>query len=112
MLLRHAEKPDDPRIYSALGIVYAGLHRNDLAIEMGRKAVDLMPVSKEAVAGSYFNKSLAVVYVMTGRYREALELISYLLSIPGGVTTTMLEIDPVWAPLKAYPEFGRLIRHK
>ena len=42
--------------------------------------------------------------------REAIDLISYVLSIPGVLTATMLELDPVWAPLREFPEFRKLLR--
>ena len=103
-------KPDDPRLYSALGIIYAGLHRVNQAVETGKKALEYLPVNKEAISGAFFNQFLAEIYVMTGKYKEALELLDYVLSIPGILTTTMLEMDPVWAPLRALPEFRKMIR--
>ena len=39
---------DDQRLYSSLGIAYAGLGLDSMAISAGEKAVKLLPVSKEA----------------------------------------------------------------
>jgi len=107
---RLAAKPDDPRLCSALGIVYAGLHRNNQAVEMGKKALEYLPVNKEAISGALFSQFLAEIYAMTGHYKEALEQLNYVLSIPGILTTKMLELDPIWTPMKDLPEFRKLLK--
>ncbi len=48
---RIANMPNDQRLYSSLGIAYAGLGLNEKAINAGEKAVKLLPVSKEAYKG-------------------------------------------------------------
>jgi hypothetical protein len=44
-----------------------------------------------------------------GKYHEAIKQIKYLLSIPGPLSSTILRLDPRWAPLKEYPEFERIL---
>jgi hypothetical protein len=39
-----------------------------------------------------------------------MEQIKYLLSIPGFLSTKILEIDPRWAPLRNQPEFKKLLQ--
>ena len=97
--------PEDQRLYSSLGIVYAGLGLNDKAISEGEKAVKLLPVSKEAFRGVVLVENLALIYVMVGKYDDAIMQIKYLLSIPGLLSTKILELDPRWAPLRNLPEF-------
>ena len=101
--------PEDNRLYSSLGIAYAGLELDDKAIYAGEKAVKLLPVSKEAYRGTFPIENLALIYVMTGKYDKALEQIDYLLSVPGFFSTKILEIDPRWAPLRNQPEFKKII---
>ena len=43
--------PDDSRIHSALGIVLAGLGKKDEAIREGKRATELLPITKEAWVG-------------------------------------------------------------
>ena len=102
------EQPDDSRIYSALGIAYAGLGLKDRAIQEATKATELLPISKEYWRGIYRVKDLAQVYVMVGEYDKAFDQIEYLLSIPGELSVPLLKIDPVWAPLRALPRFQKL----
>lgn len=58
--------PTDPRYHSSLAIVYAGLGRQDEAVRSARKAVELLPMTIEAMRGAYAVEALARVYAMTG----------------------------------------------
>jgi tetratricopeptide (TPR) repeat protein len=104
------EQPDDSRLYSALGIAYAGLGLKHRAIQEAKKATDLLPVSKEFWRGTMRVKDLAQVYVMVGEYDKAFDQIEYLLSIPGELSIPLLKLDPVWAPLRSLPRFQKLIQ--
>ncbi|GAF94012.1 unnamed protein product, partial [marine sediment metagenome] len=79
------------------------------AINAGNKAVELLPVSKEAWRGVYRASDLAQIYAMVGEYEAALEQIELLLSIPGHLSTKLLQLDPTWKILWNHPEFKRLI---
>jgi len=46
---------------------------------------------------------------MVGKYDEAIKQIKYLLSIPGFLSTKILELDPRWAPLISLPEFKKMM---
>lgn len=101
-------RPDDPRFRSALGIAYAGLGRKEEAIQEGRKAVELLPVAREAFRGYFFEQELARIYVMVGEYDAALSRLEHLLSIPGWLTPPWLRIDPAWDPLRGDPRFQKI----
>ena len=100
---------DDPRLYSAIGIAYAGLGLKEKAIEAGRIGVELMPISKEAFRGVLRAEDLARIYVMVGEYDMALEQIKLLLSIPSFLSVQLLLLDPAWKPLWNLPEFKKII---
>jgi TolB-like protein len=53
--------------HSALGIAYAGLGRVDESIREARMAVELLPVSRDALEGPWFVAALAEVYVIVGK---------------------------------------------
>jgi tetratricopeptide (TPR) repeat protein len=107
------EDPNDARFHSALGIAYAGLGRKQDAIQEGKLAVELLPVSKEAIRGFYRAKDLAQIYVMVGEHGMAIDQIEYLLPIPGELSIPLLRLDPVWDPLRDHPRFQKLIeKHK
>jgi tetratricopeptide (TPR) repeat protein len=100
---------DDQRLYSSLGIAYAGLGLDSMAISAGEKAVKLLPVSKDEYRGVFLVEDLALIYVMVGKYDDAIKQIKYLLSIPGFLSTKIIELDPRWAPLRNQPEFKKLM---
>jgi serine/threonine-protein kinase len=101
--------PDDSRLYSSLGIAYAGLGHKKEAIEAGEKAVEMLPLSKEAYRGTCRVEDLARIYVMTGEYEKAIKEIKLLLSVPGRLSVSLLQLDPIWKPLKNNPEFIKLL---
>jgi non-specific serine/threonine protein kinase len=102
-------QPEDSRLYSSLGIVYAGLGEKDKAIANGKKAVELLPVSKEAWRGTARLEDLAMIYALTGDYELALNQIEFLLSHPAQFTVNRLKLDPVWKPLFKLPRFKEII---
>jgi len=102
-------QPDDSRFWSALGIANAGLEHRAEAIKAAERAVELLPISKEAYRGTFRARDLAQVYVMIGDYDKAFDQIEYLLSMPGELSVALLKIDPVWAPLRSLARFQKLL---
>ena len=104
------ERPNDHRIHSSLGIVYAGLGRKDDAIREGKLGVELFSVKKDAYIGPSRVEDLALVYLMVGEYDAALDQIEYLLSIPSWVSVSLLRLDPRYDPLRKLPRFQKLLQ--
>jgi len=103
------QQPEDARFHSTLGIAYAGLGRKQDAIREGKLAVELLPITKEALRGYYRVSDLARIYVMVGEFDAAIDQIEFLLSIPGELSVPLLRLDPVWAPLREHPRFKKLL---
>jgi tetratricopeptide (TPR) repeat protein len=105
---RILKDPDDPRLYSAAGFAYAGLGQKEKAISAGEKALELMPVNKEAYRGTFRAEDLAMIYVMVGKYDAALKQIKILLTVPSDLSVKMILLDPDWKPLWSLPEFKKI----
>jgi serine/threonine-protein kinase len=105
------ERPDDPRLHSALGIALAGLGRKDEALQEGEKGTALLPIRTEANQGYYRALDLARIYAMVGERDAAVAQLEHLLSIPGHLTAALLRIDPTWDPLRDDRRFQRLVDH-
>src|SRR2546429_1630020 len=60
------ERPDDPRLPSALGIASAGPGRKDEAVAAGGKAIELLPGTEEGVRGDRVGHGLARIQHMVG----------------------------------------------
>ena len=104
------DNPEDSRLYSSLGIVYAGLGRKEDALRAGKKGVDLLPISKEAWRGAYRVENLAVIYTMVGKYDLALDQIETLLSMPSDLSVNLLRLNSKWDPLREHPRFISLLQ--
>jgi serine/threonine protein kinase/tetratricopeptide (TPR) repeat protein len=103
------EQPEHARFHSALGIAYAGLGHKEDALREGKRGVELLPVSKEAMRGPYRVEDLARIYVMVGEHDEAINQLEYLLSMPGSLSIPLLQLDPAWDPLRNHPHFKKLL---
>jgi tetratricopeptide (TPR) repeat protein len=103
------ERPEDARFHSALGIAYAGLGRKEDAIREGKLAVELLPVSKDALVGPYRVKDLARIYVMVSQFDAAIDQLEFLLSIPSELSIPLLRLDPAWNPLRDHGRFKKLL---
>ncbi len=103
------ELPDDARLYSALGLVFAGLGKKDDAIKEGKRGTELLSITKEAWVGFIRELDLAKIYTMVGEYDLAIDKLEYLLSIPGELSVPYIKLDPVWRPLLDIPRFKNVL---
>jgi len=100
----------EPSIHSALGRAYAGLERKKDAVREGKKAVELLPVSRDAFDGAFYLAQLAQIQARVGNTDEALSLMRQLLEMPAGllISQSLLRLDPAWDPLRRDPRFQQL----
>ena len=102
--------PEDPRYYSALGIVYASLGHNKEALHEGRKAVELLPISKDATYGLPYAEDLALIYLIIGDEDAALDHIEMLFTIPSWMSVNWIKMNPLYDRLNDNPRFQNLIK--
>ena len=103
------EAPDHPARRAQQGLILAALGRKQEAIAEGKRAVELLPESRDAFDGPQITATLAQIYGLTGESDEAFRLIEHLLDVPNGLTISMLKLDPRWDPLRKDPRFQALI---
>jgi TolB-like protein/Flp pilus assembly protein TadD len=106
-LLRDA--PEDPARHAQHGLILAALGQKAEAIAEGKRAVELLPESRDAFDGPQFTASLAQIYAWTGETDEAFRLLDHLLSVPNGIAVSILKLDPAWDSLRKDPRFQALI---
>jgi hypothetical protein len=76
-----------------------------------QKAVDMMPVEKDALDGPEWLANAAQAHVMVGNTDAALQWLERAMRMPSRLSPMWLRLDPVWAPLRGNPRFERLIRN-
>ena len=96
-------------LHSELGVIYAGLGRRSDAIREGKRSVEMLPLSKEAYRGGTMLYQLARIYVLTGDYDSAVDILNQLLTVPSIVSVPELQVDPFWKPLAGNPKFEKLL---
>jgi len=96
LTLRLQTEPDDPATISLLGLAQAGLHDADAALKAGQRAVELLPLEKDAVLGSCYLATLAEIRIRLGQPDEAVALLERLLDMSSGrvISPSLIERDP------------------
>jgi len=106
-LLREA--PGDSARHAQHGLILAALGQKEEAIAEGKRAVELLPESQDALDGPQGTAALAEIYAWTGESDEAFRLLDHLLGIPNNLTVSVLKLDPTWDPLRKDPRFQALL---
>jgi serine/threonine-protein kinase len=102
--------PNSSSLHSSLGLAYAGLGRKDEAIAEGKLAVELSPLTRDALFGHVPISNLAEIYREVGEYDTAIDQLDFLLSIPSNITVAMLRLDPMWDPVRDHPRFQAMLK--
>ena len=103
------EQPDFPAAISLLGIIDAGLGRRDGAIQQGRRACQLLPISNDALAGAALALNLAQIYVWTGEMNLAITQLEELARIPSDLSYGVLKLHPYWDSLRGDARFDAIV---
>jgi TolB-like protein/class 3 adenylate cyclase/Tfp pilus assembly protein PilF len=104
-----AEQPGYAEGLCVLGMADAALGNKEEAIREGRRAIELMPVSKNAIEGPLLIQYLALIYAWTGEKDLALEQLSVAASIPSHLSYGHLRLHPYWDPLRGDPRFEKIV---
>jgi serine/threonine-protein kinase len=104
-----AVSPEDPRLHSSLGIVYAAQGRHEEAVREGKLACELLPRSKDGFYYLPYVIDLAHIYTILGDNKTALEQLEHLLKNPSWISEPFLRMDPRWDPLRDDPDFQELL---
>jgi TolB-like protein/class 3 adenylate cyclase/Tfp pilus assembly protein PilF len=104
-----AEQPDYAPAWTILGAIDAGLGRKSEAIAEGRRACELLPMSKDAWDGVGFVSYLALIYTWVGEKDLAFEQLAVAAKSPNGISYGELKLDPMWDPLRGNPRFEQIV---
>jgi hypothetical protein len=92
-----------------LGLVDALLNNKELAISEGKRAVEMLPISKDAVNGPDVAITLAMVYTWTNEPDLAFEMLWPLAKTPNGIYYGDLKTSAYMDPLRKDPRFDKLL---
>ena len=103
------ERSENAAVFISLGKAYAGLGRKEDAIREGKKALEMVPLSIDRFMGPHYLMDMAEIFTMVGEYDQALNQIETLLGIPSAFSVKMLNVAPIWDPLRTHPRYKDLI---
>ncbi len=101
--------PEDPRIHLALGITYAGLGENDLAIGSAERATGLVSYDNDAFLGAIFFFNSISVYAAIGDLARTVNALDVYLSRPGLYSAEGIAKGPSFDAIRDEPEFQAVI---
>jgi serine/threonine protein kinase/tetratricopeptide (TPR) repeat protein len=92
-----------------LGLIDAALGRKADALREGRRAVELLPVEKDAINGPRMIAQLAMIAAWAGEKDLACEQLAMAIRPPAPVTYGQLKLLPFWDRLRGDPRFEKIV---
>ncbi|MGC1323718.1 MAG: winged helix-turn-helix domain-containing protein [Candidatus Udaeobacter sp.] len=92
-----------------LGLIDAALGRRDEALREGQRAVELLPVEKDAINGRITIAYFAMIAAWVGDNATACEQLAGAIRYTSSLTYGQLKLMPWWDPLRGDPCFERIV---
>ena len=109
---KSADKPEGVDVLVEISKLDAGLGRKKNAIHEAQRAVELLPIAKDAVNGPDNIANLALVYAWTGERDRALEQLEKIATVPtspGSPTYGDFLLNPCWDDLRGDKRFDKIV---
>jgi serine/threonine protein kinase/Tfp pilus assembly protein PilF len=92
-----------------LGLIDAALGRKEEALREGRRAVELLPVQKDAIKGAHMIQFFSMIAAWVGDKDLACEQLANAMRYPSLLSYGELKLLPWWDPLRGDPRFEKLV---
>ncbi|HEY7353197.1 MAG TPA: protein kinase [Terriglobales bacterium] len=102
-------QPDYGPALCVLGLIDAGLGKKEEALREGRRAVELLPVEKDAINGPLMIGYLAMIAAWVDDKELACEQLAIVTARPSPVSYGQLKLLPFWDPLRGDPRFEKIV---
>jgi tetratricopeptide (TPR) repeat protein len=109
MTMKLREHPYDPELISNLSVADAGIGLKENALREARRAIELCPLSRDAVDAPGYQTMLALVYAWTGEHDAALTQLEKIVRLPRGPDYSELRFNPWWDEIRTDPRFDTLL---
>jgi len=92
-----------------LGLIDAGLGRKEEALREGRRAIELLPVQKDAINGPAMIKYYAMIAAWIGERDLACQQLADAMRYSNAPSFGQLKLLPFWDPLRGDPRFEKIV---
>jgi serine/threonine-protein kinase len=111
-------QPDNVWLTAGLALAYATLNEKDSALKAAEQAIVLLPSGKDGMLGPALEAYVAEIQTICGETSRPISTLARLLQTPRHtiyrtpITPALLQLDPLWDPLRADPAFQKLCEEK
>ena len=102
-------QPDYGPALCVLGLIDAALGRKEEALREGRRAIELLPIEKDAVNGRIVIAYFAMIAAWVGDNALACEQIQIAIRYTSSLSYGQLKLLPWWDPLRGDPCFEQIV---
>jgi serine/threonine-protein kinase len=103
-------QPDYGPALCVLGLIDAGLGRKEDALREGRRAIELLPVTKDSINGARMIEFFAIIAAWVGEKDLACEQLGVATRLPGcQLSYGQLKLHPFWDPLRGDQRFEKIV---
>ncbi len=92
-----------------LGLIDAALGRKEEALREGRRAIELLPVEKDAINGPLMIEYSAMIAAWVGDKDLACEELATAIRYPSSLSYGGLKLFPFWDPLRGDLRFEKIV---
>jgi serine/threonine-protein kinase len=103
------EQVDYAPALCVLGMIDAALGRKEDALREGRRAVELLPVERDALNSVRVREFMAIIYAWTGEKDLACAELEAVTKFPASASYGQLRLHPYWDSLRGDPRFERIV---
>jgi serine/threonine-protein kinase len=104
------ERPDNAKELIVLGQIDAALGRREDAMREGERAIELLPVSRDAINGAILVERLARIYAQVADRSRALDFLESATKLPNGLNYGALKLEQDWDRLRGDPRFEKIVQ--
>ncbi|MGI8435909.1 MAG: protein kinase domain-containing protein [Chthoniobacterales bacterium] len=104
-----ATEPDHAPALGVLAMIDAALGRKEDAMREGRRAMEMLPLEKDALAGSDLTIGFAIICGLVGEKDLAFQYLEIAVQHPSLASYGQLKLEPWWDPLRDDPRFDQIV---
>jgi TolB-like protein/class 3 adenylate cyclase/Tfp pilus assembly protein PilF len=103
------EQPDYAPGLCVLGLIDAALGHKEDALREGRRAMELLPITRDSINGAHMVEFFAVTCAWTGEKDLALQQLTVAIQNPSFISYGELKLHPYWGALRGDPRFEKIV---
>jgi serine/threonine-protein kinase len=103
-------QPDYAPALCVLGLIDAGLGRKDDALREGKRAMELLPISKDSVNGARMIEYFTITAAWAGDKDLAIRQVDYGIQSLTDLSYGQLKLHPYWDSLRGDPRFEKIVQ--